>query len=165
MKGYNDFDSVEELLEYYHIKNDNMILETNTKIKGEPGDKPEKVQQQDKIEVIYAGKTKTYNNIFKNIIVFTNDDDQEDEYNDEDETENSEEKPKLTFEKAASLTASERSAKSMYIVSKEALGVLQKKGYTLKSFTELCKQHGESFDYITNAEELEAKIDVLENCR
>ena len=94
-----------------------------------------------------------------------NDDDQEDEYNDEDETENSEEKPKLTFEKAASLTASERSAKSMYIVSKEALGVLQKKGYTLKSFTELCKQHGESFDYITNAEELEAKIDVLENCR
>lgn len=75
MKGYNDFDSVEELLEYYHIKNDNMILETNTKIKGGPGDKPEKVQQQDKIEVIYAGKTKTYNNIFKNIIVFTNDDD------------------------------------------------------------------------------------------
>ena len=73
MKGYNDFYSVEELLEYYHINNSNMVIEE--KQEGGPGDEPDKVQQQDKLPVVYAEKIKTYNNIFKTIVVFTNDDD------------------------------------------------------------------------------------------
>lgn len=73
MKGYNDFNSVEELLEYYHLDNSNMIMEK--KQEGDPGDEPDKVQQQDKLPVVYAEKIKTYNNIFKTIVVFTNDDD------------------------------------------------------------------------------------------
>lgn len=73
MKGYNDFNSVEELLEYYHLDNSNMVIEK--KQEGGPGDEPDKVQQQDKLPVVYAEKIKTYNNIFKTIIVFTNDDD------------------------------------------------------------------------------------------
>ena len=73
MKGYNDFNSVEELLEYYHLDNSNMVVEK--KQEGDPGDEPDKVQQQDELPVVYAEKIKTYNNIFKTIIVFTNDDD------------------------------------------------------------------------------------------
>ena len=67
MKGYNDFETVEELLEYYHIQPANMIIEEKNM-----GD-PDKVQKVDKLEVIYSDLKAKYTNIFKHIIIFTND--------------------------------------------------------------------------------------------
>ena len=67
MKGYNDFNSVEELYEYYHIAPSNLILEEKHDSK-----KPNKIQKTEKLEVVYAEKIKEYKNIFKHIIIFTN---------------------------------------------------------------------------------------------
>lgn len=78
MKSYSDFDSVEELYEFYHIQKP-MIIEKKKEvdIPGEDGnkdeDKPSKVVKSDKLEVIYADQKKPISNIFKHIIVFTND--------------------------------------------------------------------------------------------
>lgn len=75
MKGYNDFKSVEELLEYYSLPA--TLLEKKVDIPGEDGnkdeDEPTKVVKKDKIEVIYADYKSELKNIFKHIIVFTND--------------------------------------------------------------------------------------------
>ena len=71
MKGYNDFNSVDELLEYYHIQPQNMIVEKKD------GDEPDKVQKSDKINVIYSDLKAAPTNIFKHILIFTNDRDPE----------------------------------------------------------------------------------------
>ena len=80
MKNYRDFESVEELLEYYQIKPLNTILEKQTEEDAEKlvnsekdMDDPEKVAKPEKFEVIYADLKATPTNIFKHIIVFTND--------------------------------------------------------------------------------------------
>lgn len=81
MKRYDEFDSVEELYEAYNIKplKDFLIekkKDDETKIKSEKeSEDPDKVQNADKLEVIYAEYPEKYNNIFKHIIVFTNDKD------------------------------------------------------------------------------------------
>lgn len=93
MKRYDEYESVEELLEAYNIKSlstfiteddkdnnadeaDKKIEKSNTKQVKAPKkdpDKPTKVVKKEKLEVVYAEPTKKYNNIFKHIIVFTND--------------------------------------------------------------------------------------------
>ena len=79
MKSYNDFNSVEELMEYYNIKPLNIILEKNDDINASEElddnnvNEPEKVIKSDEIEVTYSDINATPTNIFKHIIVFTND--------------------------------------------------------------------------------------------
>lgn len=93
MKRYDDFNSVEELLEAYNIKPlssflteaDNKDNDADVEDKIDDKDKkhyeknkdktekPTKVVKKDKFEVVYAEPTKKYNNIFKHILVFTND--------------------------------------------------------------------------------------------
>ena len=96
MKRYDEFDSVEELFEAYNIKpltsflteaddKDHKADEVEEKIeqrdkkryeKGkDKTEKPTKVVKKDKLEVHYAEYPEKYNNIFKHIIVFTNDSD------------------------------------------------------------------------------------------
>lgn len=82
MKGYNEFSSVEELYEYYNIQPlKNLIVEKKDEvdIPGEDGkkdeDEPSKIVKSNKLEVVYADLKKKYSNIFKHIVVFTNDND------------------------------------------------------------------------------------------
>ena len=49
MKGYNDFNSVEELYEYYKITPKNIILE-------DKHDEPEKVQKTREVLLKYGAK-------------------------------------------------------------------------------------------------------------
>ena len=62
---YENIKSVKELYETYNIKPLNIITEK----------KEEKVvkKPKDKLEVVYADEKIIYNNIFKHIVVFTND--------------------------------------------------------------------------------------------
>ena len=80
MKSYRDFKSVNEFNEFYHLAN-NIVTEDagkKTDIKAskdgktEEGNKPNRIVNKDKLEVHYAGDIKKYNNIFKHIIIFTN---------------------------------------------------------------------------------------------
>ncbi len=80
MKSYSDFNSVQELLEYYNIKPINTVFEKQTEEEAKELvnskkdlDDPEKVAKPEKFEVIYADLKATPTNIFKHIIVFTND--------------------------------------------------------------------------------------------
>ena len=84
MKSYNDFSSVEELMEYYNIKPLNTIFEKKEeeKINDEVSEKdpdehkeeePDKVGKPEEFEVVYADLKAKPTNIFKHIIVFTND--------------------------------------------------------------------------------------------
>ncbi len=78
MKRYSDFNSVEELYEYYNITPNNMITEQKkVDIPGEKGnkdeDEPTKVVKKEKLEVQYSDLKSKPTNIFKHIIVFTND--------------------------------------------------------------------------------------------
>ena len=74
MKSYSDFNSVEELYEFYHIQMPNMVNEAKKEEKEEKDHaEPTKVLNPDKLEVIYADHKKPISNIFKHIIVFTND--------------------------------------------------------------------------------------------
>ena len=79
MANYSDFNSVEELMEFYHLQPSNIVVEKKVELpgekKGEDEDEPTKVVKTDKLEVIYADQKKTPTNIFKHIIVFTNDND------------------------------------------------------------------------------------------
>lgn len=95
MKRYDEYESVEELMEAFNIKSLSTFLteadnkDNNAdKVKDVPEkakkryerdkkntDDPEKVLNTDELEVVYAEPTKKYNNIFKHIIVFTNDKD------------------------------------------------------------------------------------------
>lgn len=86
-KPYNEYSSVEELYEAFDIKSlSRFLTEANDKVESkekvkkelkkkdteDPAD-PEKVAKPDEFEVVYAEYPKKYNNIFKHIIVFTND--------------------------------------------------------------------------------------------
>lgn len=71
-KSYRDFNSVEELMEYYKLESKNIITEEeNQNDKGN-------VVKTDSIEVHYDESKGEYNNIFKHIIVFTNSKDPDD---------------------------------------------------------------------------------------
>lgn len=72
MKSYKDFNDVNEFKKYYHLDNQLVIEAKNDK----DFDDPEKVINKDKLEVHYAEfNVKECKNIFKHIIVFTNDSD------------------------------------------------------------------------------------------
>ena len=84
MKSYNDFSSVEELMEYYNIKPLNTIFEKKEEDKPKDevsekdpdeheGEEPDKIGKPEKFEVVYADLKAKPTNIFKHIIVFTND--------------------------------------------------------------------------------------------
>ena len=76
---YSNITSVEQLCEQYNLKSLNEIIVEKKKVElpGENGKKdesePTKVVNPDKLEVVYADQKKTPTNIFKHIIVFTND--------------------------------------------------------------------------------------------
>lgn len=85
-KAYNEYCSVEELYEAYGIKPlSKFLTEADDKKAEEKAEKelkektnketedPDKVAKPDEFEVIYAEYPNKYNNIFKHIIVFTND--------------------------------------------------------------------------------------------
>ena len=76
MKSYRDFNSVEELMEYYHISPTANILEAKKDDEQDDDSSDDKLVVNDDIhEVIYADIKKPITNIFKHIIIFTNDDD------------------------------------------------------------------------------------------
>lgn len=82
MRRYSDFQSVEELREYYGIKPLKELVTEAKKdkvdIPGEDGKDegdPSKVLNPDKLEVKYSDLKQDLKNIFKHIVVFTNDDD------------------------------------------------------------------------------------------
>lgn len=82
MRRYSDFQSVEELREYYGIKPLKELVTEAKKdkvdIPGEDGkdeSDPSKVLNPDKLEVKYSDLKQDLKNIFKHIVVFTNDDD------------------------------------------------------------------------------------------
>jgi glutathione synthase/RimK-type ligase-like ATP-grasp enzyme len=83
MKGYNDFNSVEEFLKYYHLEpiTESKKEKVNTKDTEEQIEDEQKeegkVIKNDKLPVVYADMTGDNLNIFKHIIVFTNDRDPE----------------------------------------------------------------------------------------
>lgn len=75
VKGYADYNDVDEFLKQYNLEHLSYIFEDKT-LKDDDG----KVQQTDKLDVVYANKKpEKWNNIFKHIIIFTND--REDENN------------------------------------------------------------------------------------
>lgn len=79
MLKYSDFTSVQQLRDYFHIASpitESRIdeVQKEEKLTDKKADEPSKVVKDDKLEVIYADqKPKEYHNIFKHIIVFTND--------------------------------------------------------------------------------------------
>lgn len=91
-KRYDEYNSVEELCEAYNIKSlSQFLIEADNKENNadEPSDTvkkryerdkkntddPTKVMKTDELEVVYAEYPDKYNNIFKKILVFTNDKD------------------------------------------------------------------------------------------
>lgn len=73
MKSYSDFNSVEELYEFYHIQTPNIVNEKKEEKKEKDTADPTKVINPDKLEVVYSDLKQDLKNIFKHIIVFTND--------------------------------------------------------------------------------------------
>ena len=84
MKSYNDFTSVEELMEYYNMKPLNTVFEKKEEEKPKEEvpekdpdkhkeDEPDKVGKPEEFEVVYADLKAKPTDIFKHIIVFTND--------------------------------------------------------------------------------------------
>ena len=80
MKSYRDFKSVNEFNEFYHLTNNIVTEDADKKTdikaskdgKSEENNKPNRIVNKDKLEVHYAEDIKKYNNIFKHIIIFTN---------------------------------------------------------------------------------------------
>ena len=73
VKEYADYNDVDEFLKQYNLEHLSYIFEDKT-LKDDDG----KVQQTDKLDVVYANKKpEKWNNIFKHIIIFTNDRDDE----------------------------------------------------------------------------------------
>lgn len=72
MKNYSDFNSVEELMEYYHLPS-SIITEAKHN-KDDNGEN--NVIKTDKFDVVYADYKTELKNIFKHIIIFTNDRDE-----------------------------------------------------------------------------------------
>ena len=83
MKNYSDFNSVEELYEYYNIGVGDLVLEKN-KVDlpdkdGKDEDEPSKtINPDNKLDVLYADFKKPLTNIFKHIMIFTNSKDPKD---------------------------------------------------------------------------------------
>lgn len=80
MKGYNDFNNVDELIEYYNLNINESINKDNDSIKYEKENNninldKSHVVKTEKLEVNYAKPIKKYTNIFKHIVIFTNDND------------------------------------------------------------------------------------------
>lgn len=79
MLKYSDFTSVQQLRDYYHIASpitESRVdeVQKEEKLTSKKAGEPSKVVKDDKLEVIYADQNpKEYHNIFKHIIVFTND--------------------------------------------------------------------------------------------
>lgn len=80
MKSYNDFNSVEELMEYYNIRPINTVFEKQSEKEAKElvnsdkdMDDPDKIGNPEKFEVVYADLKANPTNIFKHIIIFTND--------------------------------------------------------------------------------------------
>ena len=80
--NYSNIKSIEELYEQYNLRPLNMLVEKKDEKPELPGegknkdeDEPTKVVNPEKLEVVYADQKKTPTNIFKHIIVFTNDND------------------------------------------------------------------------------------------
>ena len=72
--NYSDIHSVKQLMEAYHIEPANIIEKVAGGKKEKDNDEPEKIAKpEDKLEVIYADHKSPLDNIFKHIIVFTND--------------------------------------------------------------------------------------------
>lgn len=83
--SYRKFNTVEELCEAYHIKSlaNSIVVEEKKKTSDRATDDNDddntnvnnavKVVNKERLDVQYASEIKTYNNIFKHIIVFTND--------------------------------------------------------------------------------------------
>lgn len=85
MKSYRDFNTVEELRAFYHLENPILEKKEEEKtaevdIPGEDGnkdeDEPSKVVKADKIDVVYSDLKQPLKNVFKHIVVFTNDRDE-----------------------------------------------------------------------------------------
>lgn len=75
MKGYNDFNSVEEFNEFYHLRPINEAKTTQPKNDGDGDNKSDitqKAVKKERLDVHYADQNKV-ENIFKHIIIFTND--------------------------------------------------------------------------------------------
>ena len=73
-KLYSDFNSVEELYEYYHLQKPTPMVNEKKEEKEEKKiTEPTKVLKSDKLEVIYSDLKQDLKNIFKHIIIFTND--------------------------------------------------------------------------------------------
>lgn len=78
---YSKITSVEELYQLINESNGKIICNGKQYIfekkdildNKKDGDEPDKIVKTDKLEVIYADKIKKYENIFKHIIIFTND--------------------------------------------------------------------------------------------
>ena len=78
IKGYNDFTSINEFLDYYHLDHLTPIFE-DAKEDDKKTNAKETIKPMNGFDVIYAEqKPKEYTNIFKHIIVFTNSRDKED---------------------------------------------------------------------------------------
>ena len=79
MLKYSDFTSVQQFRDYYHITSpitESRVdeVQKEEKLTSKKAGEPSKVVKDDKLEVIYADQNpKEYHNIFKHIIVFTND--------------------------------------------------------------------------------------------
>ena len=73
MKSYSDFNSVEELYEFYHLQIPNVINEKKEEKEEKNTADSTKVINPDKLEVVYSDLKQDLKNIFKHIIIFTND--------------------------------------------------------------------------------------------
>lgn len=70
--SYSDFNDVNEFLSHYHLDHLRPIFES-----ADNDDKLKNIQQTDEVDVVYAESNEKWNNIFKHIIIFTNDRDPE----------------------------------------------------------------------------------------
>lgn len=78
IKGYNDFTSINEFLDYYHLDHLTPIFE-DAKEDDKKTNAKETIKPMNGFDVIYANqKPKEYTNIFKHIIIFTNSRDKDD---------------------------------------------------------------------------------------
>lgn len=72
---YSNITSVEELYEHFPIRSQIVLEKKNEEIKDLDKSKKHVSKPQDKLEVIYAERDSELDNIFKHIIIFTNDKD------------------------------------------------------------------------------------------
>lgn len=73
VKSYKDFSSVEELFEYYSLKPKNLINEDKQKSENLNKDNHEENNLHGDLNMTYSDLKSTPTNIFKHIVVFTND--------------------------------------------------------------------------------------------